>query len=150
MTLFDLGVRASSDCKSSMASSIWARSSWKLSCRPLISNNNGFVDCLHIDELVTQIVAGSSSLRRQRRRSDRCGGLGAWLSAAGGFNLGSWRSYLIGAANLDGVVDGSDFIIWNSRFAPGSGWCGGGNFRADGVLHGANVVLWNTYKFQMS
>ena len=34
-----------------------------------------------------------------------------WLAEAGAFNLGPGKIYLLGDANLDGVVDGQDFIL---------------------------------------
>lgn len=39
----------------------------------------------------------------------------AWLAEAGGINLGAGRVYRLGEANLDSVVDGSDFDIWNAN-----------------------------------
>ena len=39
----------------------------------------------------------------------------AWLAEAGGVNLVNGNSYGIGDANLDGFVDGLDFIEWNAN-----------------------------------
>ena len=72
-----------------------------------------------------------------------------WLSDAASANgLGS--PYRGGDYNLDGVVDGSDFNIWNShKFTNTNRWCSGdGN--ADGVVDGSDFNLWNSNKFTSS
>ena len=73
-----------------------------------------------------------------------------WLSVAGQENLGPGLSYLIADADLDGVVDASDFNIWNlNKFTVNTAWCSG-NFNADGVIDTADFNLWNLNKFQAS
>ena len=58
--------------------------------------------------------------------------------------------YRVGDANLDGVVDGSDFGIWNgSKFTTNKNWCNG-NFNADAVTDGSDFGLWNANKFTSS
>jgi hypothetical protein len=53
---------------------------------------------------------------------------------------------LQGDASLDGCVDGSDFIIWNShKFSNGS-WLQG-DFNHDSIVDGSDFVLWNRFKF---
>ena len=37
--------------------------------------------------------------------------LDAWLAEAGEANLGPGQSYQYGDANLDGIVDGADFVL---------------------------------------
>jgi alpha-amylase len=55
---------------------------------------------------------------------------------------------LFGDANLDGVVDGSDFGIWNSnKFTGDTGWSTG-DFNGDGVTDGSDFGIWNLNKFQ--
>ena len=55
---------------------------------------------------------------------------------------------LFGDANLDGVVDGSDFSVWNSnKFLAGTGWAGG-DFNGDGTTDGSDFNIWNGRKFQ--
>ncbi len=39
----------------------------------------------------------------------------AWLAEAGASELPSGQPYLRGDANLDGIVDGLDFIAWNAH-----------------------------------
>ena len=42
-----------------------------------------------------------------------------WLADAGALNLPSANPFLVGDANLDGAVDGQDFIAWNAnKFTP--------------------------------
>jgi hypothetical protein len=73
-----------------------------------------------------------------------------WLVLAGAANLPSGNPYLLGDANLDGVVDGSDFGIWNSsKFTLVAQWCSG-DFSADGVVDGSDFGIWNANKFTSS
>jgi hypothetical protein len=73
-----------------------------------------------------------------------------WLADAGAVHLPSGNPYLRGDSNLDGTVDGSDFINWNSnKFTELARWTGG-DFNADGVVDGVDFVLWNTNKFTSS
>lgn len=54
---------------------------------------------------------------------------------------------LPGDANLDHLVNGQDFIIWNSsKFQPKSSWLAG-DFNFDGIVDGADFILWNDRKF---
>ncbi len=54
----------------------------------------------------------------------------------------------LGDANLDGAVDGADFLLWNdNKFSPSGAW-GQGDFNADGTTDGADFLLWNEFKFQ--
>ncbi|MEM8678237.1 MAG: choice-of-anchor Q domain-containing protein [Planctomycetota bacterium] len=73
-----------------------------------------------------------------------------WLVEAGQFNLASGNAYLLGDANLDGVVDGQDFIIWNANKFTFTGAWSQGDFNADGQTDGQDFVIWNMFKFQES
>ena len=54
---------------------------------------------------------------------------------------------LYGDANLDFVVDASDFNLWNaSKFTSGSGWADG-NFNCDTVVDASDFNIWNANKF---
>ena len=119
-------------------------------------NNDGAWDCDDIDLLVAEIAAegtnllfdltGDGVVSIEDIRDPDFG----WLRRAGEQNLGAGRSYLIGDANLDGVVDGFDFISWNAnKFTNGAGWCGG-DFNADGAVDGQDFILWNQNKFMAS
>ncbi|MEM8681227.1 MAG: glycoside hydrolase family 30 beta sandwich domain-containing protein, partial [Planctomycetota bacterium] len=70
-----------------------------------------------------------------------------WLVVAGETNLASGNPYLVGDANLDGTVDGQDFLAWNNhKFGPTGAWSEG-DFNADGVTDGQDFILWNNTKF---
>ncbi|MEM8680452.1 MAG: hypothetical protein AAGF97_13970 [Planctomycetota bacterium] len=55
---------------------------------------------------------------------------------------------LLADANLDGIVDGADFIAWNNnKFSNDNGWSGA-DFNCDGVTDGRDFIIWNSNKFQ--
>ncbi len=104
------------------------------------------------DALVAEIVAGTNSEFYDLTGDGLVdqGDLAAWLVAAGEFNLGVGRAFLPGDANLDGTVDGQDFIIWNdNKFTATAAWTAG-DFNADGVSDGQDFIVWNDFKFQSS
>ncbi len=112
-------------------------------------NDDGLYDLLDIDALVGVIAAQSHNPLFDLTQdglvdlADR----DAWLAEAGGINLGPGRVYRLGDANLDGVVDGQDFILWNSnKFTATNQWSLG-DFNADGVVDGQDFILWNSNKF---
>jgi hypothetical protein len=73
-----------------------------------------------------------------------------WLALAGAENLASGNPYLLGDANLDGFVNGADFVVWNTgKFTSNSAWTQG-DFNSDGFVNGADYVTWNGNKFQSS
>ena len=52
-----------------------------------------------------------------------------------------------GDANLDGVVDATDFTIWSAnRFSVGTGWATG-DFNGDFVTDGSDFNLWSEFRF---
>lgn len=58
--------------------------------------------------------------------------------------------FLLGDANFDSIVDGFDFIIWNSnRFTLNDQYTEG-DFNCDGLVDGLDFVIWNTNKFMSS
>ncbi|MEM8681243.1 MAG: hypothetical protein AAGF97_17995, partial [Planctomycetota bacterium] len=71
-----------------------------------------------------------------------------WLADAGAMNLPSGNAYLLGDANLDGTVDGLDFIAWNSNKFQASGLWSLGDWNADGTTDGQDFLHWNNNKFQ--
>lgn len=54
---------------------------------------------------------------------------------------------LPGDANLDRVVDGQDFNIWNASRFQASGFWTQGDFNFDGLVDGSDFNLWNSNKF---
>jgi hypothetical protein len=72
-----------------------------------------------------------------------------WLALAGSQN-GLMSPYKLGDADLDGVVDGSDFIAWNeNRFASTLRW-DLANFNGDAVNDGLDFIEWNLNRFTSS
>jgi cytochrome c peroxidase len=70
----------------------------------------------------------------------------AWLLEAGQVN-GFREAYLLGDANLDGLVDVSDFNRWNlGKFTASTGWSSG-DFNGDGVVDVSDFNIWNLNKF---
>ncbi|MEM8680039.1 MAG: hypothetical protein AAGF97_11855, partial [Planctomycetota bacterium] len=108
------------------------------------------LDCQDIDALTAAVASASMDLAFDLTGdgvvdiADR----DAWLAGAGAAFLPSGNPYLLGDANLDGVVDGGDFIAWNqNKFTALPAWCGG-DFNADGIVDGGDFILWNQHKFQ--
>ena len=119
-------------------------------------NEDGFWDCEDIDALVAEIVAGTNNPDFDMTTDgvvnidDITDMMRGWLRAAGEINLGPGKNYLVGDANLDGFVDGLDFIIWNgNKFTMTPGWCSG-DFNADGFVDGLDFIEWNANKFMSS
>ena len=111
---------------------------------------DGFFNCSDIDALTTAIASESTDLLYDINGdsvidiADR----DAWLFEAGAENLEYGFEYSLGDANLDGVVDVSDFNIWNTnKFSMSSNWCSG-DFSADGVVDVSDFNLWNGNKFE--
>jgi hypothetical protein len=115
-------------------------------------DSDGGFDCDDIDALVEEIVVGTNQVTFDMT-GDNLVDLAdrdAWLAAAGVHNLPSGNPYLPGDANLDGIVDGSDFGVWNAnKFTNVAAWCSG-DFTADGVVDGSDFGIWNANKFTSS
>jgi predicted outer membrane repeat protein len=118
-------------------------------------NEDGEFGCADIDELMGAVAAGSNDpiydLNQDGQLDIR--DVAQWLAGAGAANLPSGNPYLFGDANLDGVVDGFDLLIWNqNKFSPLPvvfGWCDG-NFNGDAVVDELDFMIWNANKFQSS
>lgn len=110
------------------------------------------LECRDVDALVQEIAAGRNSAPFDLNGDLRVNedDLARWLQEAGSVNLPSGNPYLWGDANLDGVVDGSDFNRWNSnKFTSVAAWCQG-DFNADGQVDGSDFGIWNSRKFTSS
>ncbi|MEM8680810.1 MAG: Calx-beta domain-containing protein, partial [Planctomycetota bacterium] len=115
-------------------------------------DGDGDYDCDDIDGLVENIVnqTNVATYDMDGNATLDTADLDEWLAVAGNVNLPSGNPYLVGDANLDGIVDGQDFLAWNdSKFTSGNGWCGG-DFNADGITDGQDYLLWNNNKFTSS
>ncbi len=105
-------------------------------------DGDGDLDTMDLDALSTAIATGSGNLAYDVNQDGQ-------LTLA---DLQYWvldiKRSVIADSNLDFVVDGQDFIVWNSnKFAATSLWSRG-DFNADGMVDGQDFILWNTHKFQ--
>ena len=74
------------------------------------------------------------------------GDLSRWLHDAGVEN-GFQTAYLPGDSNLDGTVDGQDFVTWNGAKFTGADLWSQGDFNGDGFVDGQDFLVWNDHKF---
>ena len=115
-------------------------------------NNDGAYDCTDINALTTE-VAGEANPAGFDLTGDGVvdsQDVDAWLVEAGAENNANGGAFLRGDANLDGVVDVSDFNIWNgAKFTANSHWCSG-DFNADGSVDVSDFNEWNGNKFNTS
>lgn len=113
-------------------------------------NFDGQLDCQDVD-LLTEAVAGGSNPSDYDLNADEQVNLedrDQWLAVAGAVNLDSGSPYLPADANLDGFVDGQDFIVWNNhKFSATPKFCSG-DFNMDGFVEGQDFVVWKHAKFQ--
>jgi subtilisin family serine protease len=112
-------------------------------------NDDGDYDCDDIDMLVAAIANGSSDLAFDLSSDGALStvDIDLWLAEAGAINLPSGNAYQYGDANLDGTVNGNDFLVWNQfKFQQTGTWCQG-DFNADGETDGNDFLIWNANKF---
>jgi choice-of-anchor B domain-containing protein len=115
-------------------------------------NGDALIDCADVNSLVQEIVATTNYHGMDLTGDGQVNhdDLTRWLNEAGNALLGPGRNFLVGDANLDGAVDGSDFNLWNAhKFTSNAAWCRG-DFNADGVVDGSDFNLWNAGKFTSS
>jgi GEVED domain/FG-GAP-like repeat len=115
-------------------------------------DNDGDHDCADVNALTAAVANGGSIPLFDLNGDDvlSLADVDQWRVEAGNANLGAGRDYRVGDANLDGIVDGSDFSLWNAaKFTNNPQWCDG-NFNADSVVDGTDFGLWNSNKFTSS
>jgi hypothetical protein len=115
-------------------------------------SGNGTIGCEDVDGLVAAIVAGANDPTYDITGDTNvdAADLTEWLVQAGAVLNANGNPILEGDANLDGNVDGQDFVIWNgSKFTTTAAWCSG-DFNADGNVNGQDFVIWNSNKFTSS
>lgn len=115
-------------------------------------NNDGLLNCADVNSLTAVTAAGSNDPAFDLNGDAAVNGadLTRWLSDAGNANIGAGRPYKAGDANLDGVVDGTDFGLWNAnKFTNNTAFCSG-NFNGDPVTDGSDFGIWNANKFTAS
>ncbi len=104
-------------------------------------NGDGNLDCADVNALTAAVAAGSTSSMFDFSGDGlvNADDIEEWV-----VNL---RGTLMGDANLDGNVDGADFLIWNdSKFNATDQWCSG-DFNGNGNVDGADFLVWNDNKF---
>ena len=106
---------------------------------------------LDIDALVVEIAGGTNDPEFDLTGDGSVNedDLAAWLVEGGANNPNETggNPFLPGDANLDGTVDGVDFLVWNSnKFTSNAAWCSA-DFTADGTVDGADFLVWNSNKF---
>ena len=117
-------------------------------------NMDGSLDCADIDALVAAVANGSTEIAFDLDGDGQItmGDVDRWLIVGGAANesVTGGNPFLPGDGNLDGVVDVSDFNIWNGRkFTSTAAWCSG-DFNADGVIDVSDFNIWNGRKFTSS
>ena len=116
-------------------------------------NDDGNINGVDIDLLQANLVNGPADPGVYDLTGDglvTIADRNEWLVQAGAANLASGNPYLLGDANLDGFVDGSDFNIWNSnKFQMENAWTRG-DFNSDGFVDGSDFNFWNSNKFTSS
>lgn len=113
-------------------------------------DNDGQYTARDVDQMTQHIINFSQDpvfdLSGDRRVTTD--DLTLWLAEAGAANLPSQSAYLPADANLDGIVDGLDFNLWNANKFQVTGRWSLGDFNADGFTDGLDFTIWNAYKFQ--
>ncbi|MEM8678353.1 MAG: choice-of-anchor Q domain-containing protein, partial [Planctomycetota bacterium] len=119
-------------------------------------NEDGTCDCDDLNLLSGAVANGTNPLSHDLDGNGLVGfnDLLVWLADAGArpehVAATGGNPFLLGDANLDGTVDGADFLIWNSnKFSNGAAYCQG-DFNADGYVDGLDFVIWNANKFLSS
>ena len=113
-------------------------------------NRDGHADVDDFDLIVADVAAGLNSLEFDLTGDGIVDDkdMFEWRRLGGTANLPFADRYLAGDANLDGVVDVSDFNIWNeSKFTSVAAWSAG-DFNADGNVDVSDFNIWNGNKFQ--
>jgi hypothetical protein len=127
-------------------------------------NDDGSWDHSDINLLTAETAAGTSNpdFDLTGEGDVNMDDINAWLVEAGVIDtqgVTGNNSFLPGDANLDGFVDGFDFLQWNAaKFTTNTRWGSGttdpgtlgGNFDGSTDTDGNDFIIWNGFKFQSS
>lgn len=127
-------------------------------------NDDGSWDDQDINALSGAIVSGSTDLSFDMNGDGQLtpaditdpgtveGGGAGWLVVGGANNpaVTGGNPFLNADSNLDGTVDGQDFLTWNStKFTDSLNWTDG-NWDATNPVDGQDFLIWNSNKFLSS
>ncbi len=117
-------------------------------------DNNGLWNCDDINALTAVVSAMSNDVDYDLNGDGlvNAADIAEWLVDGGANNPAATggNPFLAGDANLDGGVDGEDFLAWNgSKFSANTDWCSG-NFNGDANIDGEDFLVWNANKFMSS
>jgi hypothetical protein len=120
--------------------------------KPCDFNADSLCNLADIDLLVMNVASGGGNLQYDLTGDGvvNLADVDRWRNLAGAENLGAGREYKVGDINLDAVVDGSDFGIWNASKFTSTGRWSQGDLNADGFSDGSDFGLWNANKFTAS
>ncbi|HEY6563167.1 MAG TPA: hypothetical protein VIY86_01600, partial [Pirellulaceae bacterium] len=105
-------------------------------------DGDGQLTCSDIDSLVGVVASGSGTAGFDLTGDSLVdiADVNYWVATL--------KETLPGDANLDFVVDGSDFGVWNgNKFTMTPRWCAG-DINADGGIDASDFGIWNANKFQ--
>jgi len=118
---------------------------------PADVNGDGTVDVHDYNLLLSAVFGGSSDLLYDMNFDGTVNQLDVqpWRDEASATNFISGGNYAEPDANLDGVVDGKDFILWNAHKFTNrpNRHVSKGDFNRDGFSDGVDFVVWNSQKF---
>ncbi len=117
-------------------------------------NDDGFWNCDDINSLTATTAAMSNDPDFDLTGDGLVNSddIMAWLAEGGANNptATGGNPFLVGDADLNGDVDGVDFIEWNmNKFTANTNWCDG-NFNGDASVDGLDFIEWNANKFTSS
>lgn len=114
-------------------------------------NNDGLFDCFDLNALGAEVANASNDLAFDLTGDGVVDLLDrdTWLADAAPHH-GLAFAFLEGDINLDGTVDGGDFLVWNAnKFTQTSAYCAG-DIDMNGMIDGGDFLLWNATKFTSS
>jgi hypothetical protein len=112
-------------------------------------DDNGQYETADIDALIGSVAAGNNEVEFDLTLDGivNLEDVDLWRAIAGAVLNESGAPILPGDANLDGDVNGVDFVAWNNAKFTSTGTWSNGDFNADGETNGVDFVVWNTNKF---
>ena len=117
-------------------------------------DGDGNCDIDDVDALTMESAAGTNDPAFDLNGDDLVdtADINDWLVMGGAANAAvtDGNPFLAGDFNLDGFVDGLDFIIWNANKFSSTGKWSLGDANGDGITDGLDFITWNANKFMSS